>query len=176
MNNKVLILILAVFAIGFFLLYKNFQEVKTVEYNDREIAEEVKISNDLDQEEMLDWNLYQNKNWGFELKHPNEFQPEVSIDFRGGDMFGMSIENEKTIFRMGIHDEGMESHIKLYIIENSEKEITVDGYSGLFFKKEDMSGFSDYIPHTIVKRGSVIYVFIGEGEVFDNILSTFRFI
>jgi len=118
-----------------------------------------------------DWNHYLNDYWEFEISYPSHLDLNITIDVPEENMFGLILGE----FRMTILDSDMEGQVKLYLIEGTEKEVTVGGVPGIFFHKEDMSGEKEYITQTLIKKGPVIYVFVGEGKEFQEILSTFQF-
>jgi hypothetical protein len=118
-----------------------------------------------------DWLEYSNNDWGFTIEYPPGMDLEITADDLENNIFGLSLGE----YRMGIYDSGMEDHVKLYLLEETVKEIEVSGFPAVSFHKDDMKGEKDYVPHVLVKRGPVIYVFVGEGDEFNEILSTFKF-
>lgn len=139
--------------------------------------EEVKPPEVKVEDETINWMTYRNEEYGVELKYPKGLEVQESEREINGKLLNFNLYSGKErIFHLGTTDLGMEGHIRLYMIEGSEREVLVGGVKGSYFKIKDMKGEVEYIPHTLVKKYGRLYVFIGEGKVFDQILSTFQFI
>lgn len=132
------------------------------------------MDSQITKDETAEWQTYKDEEYGFEIKYLKDLTPEVKTNIPADNIFSLYFGDGK-IFRMGIYDTSMEGQIRLYTTEGTEEKILIDNIEGIQFHKADMKGEVAYIPQTLVKNGGKLYLFIGEGETFNQMLSTFRF-
>ena len=122
------------------------------------------------------WKTYKNEKHNIELKYPKNLEIQESKVTTNGIMLNFNLYNgQNRVFHLGTADLGMEGHMRLYTIEGTEKEVLVNGIKASQFKiTNQKAGFP--IQQTIIKKYDKLYVLVGEGEVFDEILSTVKFI
>jgi hypothetical protein len=128
-----------------------------------------------------DWKTYRNEEWGFEIKHPGNLSPEVAPNIHDDPRFSVRFADNNTWFNMTIFggEENMEGQIRLYTIENTEREILIDGVEGSQFYVDNMEEGAPDILNALARNRDRLYVFTsfrGQEELFNRMLGTFRFI
>lgn len=139
----------------------------------RKFSEFIKEIDPYYKREVKEMTYYNNEERGFHFKYPENLSLEIIADKE--DMFSLSVGENKE-FRMNIYEaKKMEDYIEERKISGTESATKVSGHEGNFFHIIDQTGEDEYIPKTIVRKDEKLYSFVGEGDVFDDILSTFSF-
>ena len=124
------------------------------------------------------WQAYNNEKYGIQLLHPENLKQEEKEYELGNDLTSLNYRlflEDEIVFNLSTHDPSMKDHMRLYRDEESEKEILIDGEKGSQFMAGDMKDGSEY-QQTIFIINNILYSFIGEGEIFNQILNTVKFI
>ncbi len=120
-------------------------------------ADNVKETKEISKSKVTDWKTYRNEEYGFEVKYPEDLNPEVKTDIAADNIFTLYFGDGKT-FKISFYDIGMEGHIRLYTIKGTEKKILIDGIEGLQFKKESMKDNCPSFSQTILKKGEKLNI------------------
>lgn len=139
---------------------------------------------DYDLQDISRWKTFKEDRLGFEFHYPESIKNIKGVAFSSGYFLNIDLNGltEDTIIPLQTNEFDMT--IKKYdkkdidnfrkgLVENSEKQISIDGLSGTQFKAMEISPYISQI--AIFEKNNKIYVFKGEGKFFDAILSTFKF-
>ena len=129
---------------------------------------------------IANWKAYINSEHGYNVKYPRDLELEEGFDRR--DFFQMT--------DLGLRDKALGDRVfyvratdigwgifmpiihQARLVKDSERTVLIDDVEGTQFKIEDLPK-TKYIS---IERNNVLYEFIGEEELFDQILATFEFI
>jgi len=127
---------------------------------------------------------YKSDVFPLEFKYPDYLQIENNIFgeniIEGTDinsLANITIKDDKRrVFFVSAYGLDMLGNVMLYIID--AEEILVDGKKAMKVKKEDMKGEFEFFVQTIVEFPNFFYIFLSDGEnpLYDEILSTVRFL
>jgi hypothetical protein len=126
------------------------------------------------------WSIYKNEKHGFKLKYPRNLElKETSNQQNFLRMTSLELRDKvygDRVFYIRATDLGWEFFMPLIhharLVKGSERKVLIDGAKGYQVKIKDLPR-TKYIT---VERNNVLYEFIGEGKLFDQVLATFEFI
>lgn len=127
---------------------------------------------------MSDWQTYTNDQYGFNVKYPKDWKIKFNTPVNDHEIIDVSFDirsrPERLVFMSNFSIDYVEDDIDNHMIIN--KEISVGGHKSYIGDTEigiDNTFRTGYID---LKPGMLIIDAEGEGvELFDQILSTFRF-
>lgn len=170
----IIVLAFAVASAAVVLIFQSLvsQEI-VISQRNKELMDFIRETDPYYENEKGEMISYNNEERGFHFKYPENLLLEI-IDDRE-DMFSLSVGENKE-FRMNIYEaKKMEDYIEERKISGTESATKVSGYEGNFFHIIDQTGEDEYIPKTVVKKNEKLYSFVGEGDVFNDILLSFSF-
>lgn len=150
------------------------KNIDQIEVTQKEAKKEIDTS---------EWKFYRNEEYGFELKYPTNFS-----------YWETYTKNKKIpeIVSMGFRPENIQGSVLTISILDISLNKLIDDYNGRYGKptnkKIEIGGrkgikFSGYLPRMIgIEKGNYTYYFTCDGirkedkQIFDQILSTFKFI
>ncbi len=168
-----IVLILALLVGGGILWLTKTQEVPFTQLPELEKPEKVV------KDETADWKTYRNEEYGFELKYPKnitikkqDFSEPGSIRFAID--FG-KISNNLPV-RISVSNEDMIGVVRETMAITDEKEVIVDEVKGTQIIGQGQKDGSALESIILLTKNQKLYQITGSGNVFNQILSTFKFI
>lgn len=128
----------------------------------------------------VNWKTYKNSDHGYSVRYPRDLELEEGFDRQNFlQMTSLGLRDKERgdrVFYVRATDIGWKLFMPIIyharLIKDSEKKVLIDDVEGTQFKIEDLPK-TKYI---LVERNNVLYEFIGEGDLFDQVLATFEFI
>ncbi|MBD3330158.1 hypothetical protein GF354_01350 [Candidatus Peregrinibacteria bacterium] len=120
---------------------------------------------------------YENEDHGFRFEHSSDYTvSEEKLEEETGTYINVDVmDGDESIFGVSTFSTDMEGFITQYLIEGSRTDTVVSGKVGYSYKVESMKDGSE-IPEILVYDDDRIFVFYGEGEEFEEILTSFEFL
>ena len=128
---------------------------------------------------------YYNQALGFSLRYSPALDLDVEdLGVADSPDVAVSIEypgNELVMFKLATYDPAMLGHVRQYLVPGSEKPETVGGETGSRFRVTNQAYEPDSeakptIQHVVLERSGKLFVMTGEGETFEDVLESFKFI
>ena len=172
---KILLIIIAIIAVVLFVYMRTGNKTETIPRNitDNKIDSGFQAS---EKDITADWKTYRNDKYGFEVKYPgNADIKELDYSEPGAIRFNIDfgpISNDEPV-RIFVHDKDMEGLMLESVNVKETETITINGAHGSKIVGVDQKGLS--VNEIWLKNNDKIYLLKGQGYIFNQFLSTFKF-